>query len=84
MDRILEDAKATIILIFIAVISIITLGAIGTAFGGQAEIISNQGMNAIVYLVLFVLALPPLGLFVWLISVIIKLVGENSNQSTFY
>lgn len=84
MKDILEDTKATFGFIILALVSIIILGTLGNSLGGQSETIANQGINIIKYFVIFVLSLPPIGFFIWVISLVVKSFNENSNQLDHY
>jgi len=58
----------TLIFVFVALIYIFILGVIGASFGGVAEQVANQGINSISILVAFVLAIPPIGFIIWIIT----------------
>lgn len=68
MKSIINESVGTIIFVFIALIYIFVLGVLGGSFGGVAEEVSNYGINAILFLVLFILALPPVAFIIWIIN----------------
>jgi hypothetical protein len=68
MKSIIDESIGTIVFVFIALIYIFVLGVLGGSFGGVAEEVSKYGINSILFLVLFILALPPIAFIIWIIN----------------
>ena len=71
--NIFNDFIETLILGLIVVTGIIVLAVVGS-LGMGAESIANQGISALALGFILILAIPPIGLFVWLIT---KIVNES-------
>lgn len=64
--------KETISTIFIIVIGIYILGVLASTFSGTAREVAISGINALGLAGVLILAIPPIGLIIFLISLIIK------------